>query len=301
MKIVGWVRAAGLGALAVAVCLPIQVEAQAVCSAPHSSPTLAQSGSLSTVPAGAGWVQLSIYGQRSDEFFNHLGDQQPFLASSEFNTRSVFLTGAVGLIEGIELWAQVPTHHLTVDASSGGSTTTGVGDLRFAMRAGSELFGLEIPVAVRFGVKVPGSDFPVDATVLPLTEGQRDFEVSVESGSGLGSLPMYVMGWLGYRWRGANLEAARRPGAERYAHLALGGLAGRLNWEVAADGLWGEPPLAHGLRLEGDRRRLIQLLPTLGYEMGPGRLEFTGQLPLWGRNLPSGVGISLGYRTTWGL
>lgn len=275
--------------------------AQAVCSAPHSSPTLAQSGAIRTLPAGAGWIQLSLYGQRADEFFSHLGNRQPFLAASEFNTRSVFVTGAVGLVDGLEVWAQVPTHHLTVDASSGGSRSTGVGDVRFAARVGPELLGLDIPLALRAGMKVPGSDFPVDATVLPLTEGQTDFEVSLESGRSLGSLPLYVMGWVGYRWRGANREAFREPGDERYAHAAVGGLVGDLTWEVAADGLWGSVPLAQGVRLAGERRRLIQLLPTVGYGVGPGRLEFTGQLPVAGRNLPSGVGMSLGYRTTWGL
>lgn len=275
--------------------------AQAVCSAPHSSPTLAPSGAIRTLPAGAGWVQLSLYGQRADEFYSHLGERQPFLASSEFNTRSVFVTGAVGLVDGVELWAQVPTHHLRVEATGGGSVTTGLGDLRVAARIGPELIGMDLPLAVRAGLKVPGSDFPVDATVLPLTEGQTDLELSVESGRRLGSLPLYVMGWVGYRWRGANREAAREPGDERYAHLALGGLLGDVSWEVATDGLWGRAPLAHGIRLEGERRRLVQLLPTVGVGLGPGRLEFTGQIPLAGRNLPSGVGMSLGYRMTWGL
>lgn len=296
----GGLRALGLAALAF-LGGPAGSAAQAVCSAPHSSPTLAQSGGIRTLPAGAGWVQLSLYGQRADEFFSHLGERQPFLASAEFNTRSVFVTGAVGLVDGVELWAQVPTHHLRVKATGGGSVTTGVGDLRVAARIGPELIGMDLPLAVRAGLKVPGSDFPVDATVLPLTEGQTDLELSVESGRRLGSLPLYVMGWVGYRWRGANREAAREPGDERYAHLALGGLLGDVSWEVATDGLWGRAPLAHGIRLEGERRRLVQLLPTVGVGLGPGRLEFTGQIPLAGRNLPSGVGMSLGYRTTWGL
>ena len=63
---------------------------------------------------------------------------------------------------------------------------------------------------------MPGSDFPVDATVLPLTEGQLDFETSLASGGTLGSLPLYVTGWLGYRLRSENQEAARKPGDEGY-------------------------------------------------------------------------------------
>jgi hypothetical protein len=275
--------------------------AQAVCSAPHSSPTLAQSGAIRTLPAGAGWVQVSLYGQRATEFFNPLGDRQPFLADARFDTRSVFVTGAVGLVAGVELWAQVPTHRLTVDAASGGSESTGVGDVRVAARVSPEVFGWSAPLALRAGVKVPGSAFPVDATVLPLTEGQTDFELSLESGRALGSLPLYVMGWVGYRWRGSNRDALRTPGDESYAHLAVGGTAGGLTWEVAADGLRGKAPLAHGIVLTHELRRLVQILPTLGWGLGPGRLEITGQIPVYGRNLPVGYGLSTGYRTTWGF
>lgn len=288
----------GLAAVGVT---PEVASAQAVCSAPHSSPTLAQSGSIRTLSAGAGWVQLSVYGQRARNFFNPLGDRQPFLADSRFDTRSVFVTAAFGLVDGVEVWAQMPTHRLTVDASSGSSTSAGVGDVRAALRVGSELFGLSWPVALRVGGKVPGSDFPVDATVLPLTEGQTDFEVSLESGRSLGGAPVYVMGWVGYRWRGENVAAARRPGDERYAHVALGGMAGDLTWEVAADGLWGTAPLAQGVRLTGERRRLLQLLPTVGYGVGAGRLEVTAQIPVYGRNLPAGAGVSAGYRLAWGM
>lgn len=274
---------------------------QAICSAPHSSPTLTQSGSIETLPAGSGWVQLSAFGQDADEFFNPGGDRQPFLADSEFRTRSAFLTGAIGVTEGLELWAQVPIHRLQVDATSGGSTSSGVGDLRFAARIGSRLVGLELPIAIRAGVKLPGSDFPVDATVLPLTEGQRDMELSVESGTGFADLPLYAMGWIGYRWRGPNDEAAREPGDEVFAHLAVGGSAGRVSWEIAADALWGQPPIAQGVVLDGERRRLVQVLPTVGVGLGPGRLELTLQFPVSGRNLPVGTGLSLGYRHTWGL
>ena len=287
--------------LLVGAVSPRDVSAQAICSAPHSSPSLASSGELRTLRAGTGWIQLSVYGQNTTEWYNHVGDRQAFLADSEFKTRSVFVTASVGVVDGLEVWAQLPRRDLNVSASSGSSNSTGIGDIRVAVRMGAELFGLDLPVAVRVGAKVPGSDFPIDATVLPLTEGQTDVEVSVESGTTLGALPLYVMGWVGYRRRGANVEADRRPGAERFAHLAFGGFAGDLTWEVAADGLFGGSPLASGILLTSERRRLVQILPTVGYGIGPGRFEVTGQVPISGRVLPVGYGLSAGYRVGWGL
>ena len=282
---------------------PVDGTAQAICSAPHSSPTLAQSGEIRTLPPGAGWFQVSAYGYNASEFYNRLGERRPFpfVEDTEFKTRSVFITAAVGLIDGLEVWAQMPMHRLSQQWPDGSRLTTGVGDVRFATRVGAELFGLDLPIAVRMGAKMPGSTFPVDATILPLTEGQKDFEVSLEGGRSLGDLPIYAVGWVGYRWRGENSAAAREPGDERYAHAAVGGLVGDLSWEVAADGLWGGAPIAQRVALTGEKRRLIQLLGTVGYAVGPGRLEVISQLPLDGANLPAAVALSVGYRTTWGL
>jgi hypothetical protein len=246
-------------------------------------------------------LQISGYGQNTRRFFSPDGDRQPFLADSEFITRSVFLTGAVGVLDGVELWAQVPGHRLQVKSAGGNSRSNGLGDLRFAARISPEAVGFDFPIALRLGVKLPGSDFPVDATVLPLTEGQRDWEVTLESGHGFEERPFYVMGWVGYRWREANEEAARDPGDEAFGHLALGGTVGPLAWEVAGDGLWGRAPLAQGFLLKGDARRLLQVLPTLSFPAGPGRIEASAQIPVLGKNLPVGTGFSLGYRLTWGL
>ena len=167
---------------------------------------------------------MSAYGQRATEFFNPNGDRQPFLANSRFDTRSLFLTGAVGITPGVEIWAQVPIHKLNVESAGGDSRSSGVGDIRIAARLGSELVGLDLPLSLRLGSKIPGSDFPVDATILPLTEGQRDWEVSLESGFRLADRSTFIMGWVGYRWREENKEAARKPGNELFAALAVGGV-----------------------------------------------------------------------------
>ena len=59
-------------------------------------------------------------------------------------------------------------------------------------------------------------------------------------------------------------------------------------------------PYGEGILLTSEQRRLIQLLPTIGYPVGPGHLEATGQLPLNGQTLPAAMGVSVGYRLSWG-
>jgi len=82
----------------------------------------------------------------------------------------------------------------------------------------------------------------------------------------------------------------------------VGGSADALTWEIGGDILWGGAPVVAGLPLsEAEARRLFQIVPTVGYEVGPGTVEVSVQIPLAGRNLPTGVGVGVGYRTTWGL
>ncbi len=276
------------------------VAAQAICSAPHSSPTLLQSAGNRTMPAGAGWIQLSTSFNLATESFNPLGSRERFIGASEFQTQSAYLTASYGLTDGLEIWGQVPVHRLRVEAPAGESRSTGVGDIRAAVRVSPALFEFEAPVTVRVGYKIPGSDFPVDATELPLTEGQEDFEVSLESGWTPGSLPLYVAGWSGYRWRAENEQSRHRPGNEWFAHAALGGTFRSLSWELGVDALWGEAPLDQGIRLTSQKRKLIQVVPTLATAVGPGLLEATVPVPVSGRNLPAGYGASIGYRLLWG-
>ena len=208
----------------------------------------------------------------------------------------------MGVAEGVDIWAQVPIHNLDVTSDGGNSASSGVGDLRFAVRITPALFGFDAPLGLRFGGKLPASTFPVDATVLPLTEGQRDYEISLESGTGFDFLPIYVAGWVGYRYRGLSSVPAYEPGEEAFGHLAFGGAVRDLTWEFGADGLWGQAPTVSGFTLADDEaRRLLQLVPTLGYPVGPGKLEVTGVFPVAGRNLPNGAGVAVSYRATWGL
>ena len=137
---------------------------------------------------------------------------------------------------------------------------------------------------------------------MPLTEGQRDWEISLESGRAFDFLPIYVVGWAGYRWRSLNERALYEPGDESFGHLAVGGSVYDLTWKIGADGLWGQAPIVSGLILaDQEARRLLQIVPTVGYAVGPGTVEVSVQIPLAGRNLPSAVGIGVGYRTAWGL
>lgn len=296
------VLAAGLIASAAAAT---SLDAQAVCSAPHSSPTLSRAG-VGTLPFGSGWVQVTGYYTHSTEFFNSAGEIQPLLTGGRTSTSSIFVTAAGGIGQGLELWLQVPVHRVTRNDAAADIARIAVGDPRISLRASGALVGLDaLPVTIRGGLKLPGSQFPVNPDEVPISEGQTDFELTIEAGRLLpGSYPLHVVGWAGYRWRFKDADRDRKPGNERFVRLGAGGPVGpgsRLRWDVAVEGLWGAGLEQQGLVLDSARRRLVQLLPTLGWKLGGAELEVTGRFNISGRNLPSGSAVTAGVVLPWVL
>jgi len=294
-------RGLALAAAVLLTCAPMPALAQAVCSAPHSSPTLTRAG-VGTLRAGQGWVQVSLYHSRSSEFYDATGGARPFLANGEARTSSAFVTGAIGVIDGVEILLQLPVHRLVFDDATGRRQRVGLGDPRISARVGTALIGRpQIPLSLRASVKLPGSEFPVDPNLIPLTEGQTDFEIAAEMGHALAGPALHVMGWLGYRWRFEDGDRARKPGNERFARLGLGGDVRAMRWELALEALAGLPLEQQGLSLETARRRLVQLAPTIGWNVGAAQLEVSGRLNLSGRNLPSGPSFLAGVLIPFSL
>ena len=188
-----------------------------------------------------------------------------------------------------------------MDGPAGSSHSNGFGDIRGAVRVSPELFSIyDLPVAVRAGFKVSGSEFPVDATEISLSEGQRDIDLSVESGWSSLEHSIYAVGWIGYRWRAENEKVEYEPDNEIFAHAAVGGTLAAFHLKLGVDALWGADLVEQGIVLPSARRRLVQLLPTIGTEVGGGSLEVTVPISVSGRNLSVSRGVSLGYRIAWG-
>ena len=99
-----------------------------------------------------------------------------------------------------------------------------------------------------------------------LSQGQRDWDLLLEVGKSLHPWPVYVMGWVGYRWREVNREIQEKPGDERLFYAAAGGSVERFRWKLAVDGLFGRPPVRtdFDLVLQNDERELVQVIPTVG-------------------------------------
>lgn len=302
-------RAVG-AALVIAVAAHAPAYAQAVCSAPHSSPTITQSESgISIHPFGSGIVQVTAYHSESTTWFGPDSRSTALPLAGNAVTTSLYVTTVAGIGQGMEVWVQLPVHRVRYRDNTRDDSRIAVGDPRLSFRIGGELVGLDaLPIAVRAGLKLPGSEFPVDPGLIPVSDGQTDFEVAVEAAHVLaGAYPLQLSGWAGYRWRLTDDEQRRKPGDERFARLDVGGPVGaagsRLRWQLAAEGLWGKPFESGGIAPANSRRTLVQVLPSLGWRLvdSGAELQLTGRFSLAGRNLPSGPAVSAGFMLPWAL
>ncbi len=296
-----------IGAICVALLagLPASASAQGSCTVPHGSPASPTNGFVLTEAPGTGWVQLTVFHLNTRDQFGPNGRSAPYFADGHLITTSLIATAVVGIVRGVDVWAQLPVHTVRFEEASGARASTGLGDPRFYVRVGPELVGirpgtLPVALAVRGGVKFPGAEFPVDAQLIPITEGQRDWELLLEFGKTFDPLPLYAMGWVGYRWREENTKIGRDPGDERFAYLAAGTRHGPVTLRVGVQALWGSTPRNLSFAIPTARRRMFEILPTVARRVGPGEVQVGSRIPVTGRNLPGGVAFSFGYFFAWG-
>lgn len=267
---------------------------------------MAPAGSASEASAqwveepGRGWLDVSVFHLDTREAFHPDGDVRafdPFTQGHAVST-SAFATVALGLVRGVDAWLQVPFQRLRFDDLGGDRLRTGIGDTRLYLRVQpGRYFGSGLPLAVRGGAKVPVGDFAVDAEIIPLGDGQRDWELVLELGHSFHPVPAHVSAWIGHRWREENLESRRDFGDEAFFLLSGGIEFGRLGASVIAEGWDGGVPVIEGLSVATASRSMLRVTPSLSYALGAGSAKAGVQIPLRGKNLPAGNTLVIGYFT----
>ena len=246
-------------------------------------------------PAGKGkyWTKLSVFPQTATEQYRSSGEKRPFLAANaKARSSAVFIDALVGVTDRADVWIQVPYFNLDFNDDVDDRHSSGVGDVRLSARY--NLFGLRggsVQVTGRFTTKIPVVDFPIDAEVIPVGEGQWDHEAWLEVGASFWPIPAYGVLWLGRRWRQINTETTRDPG-DKFALLAeVGGtLAGvPIGGKIVLDAIFGSSGSVQGIKVSDDEREIIYLQPTLNYQLTPSFLvEGAARVPLRGQNVPAG-------------
>ena len=251
-------------------------------------------------PEGQGWASFAMYYLDTREQFGPTGEVRNFLLDGQAQTASSFLTVALGVLPGVDIWVQPSYHRLEFADLEGTRISWGFGDTRVFLRtAPLRLLGSDFPFAIRAGTKLP-TDFESGTDLIPLGDGQRDWEVMAELGHSFWPRPFYLQAWAGYRWREAK-EDGSDFGDERFFNVSLGGGGEPLGFKVQFEGWYGGAFTAVGLGGAGQKREMVRLYPSLLVTAGPGQVELGSRLPLSGQNLATGPEIVVGYFTRLSL
>ena len=252
---------------------------------------------------GQGWADLTVYHLDTRENFEFNGEVEDFFADGHAISTSLFFTLAAGLLPGVDGWLQVPYQRLEYNDARDDRLRTGIGDTNVYLRvAPLHYFGSDFPLAVRGGVKVSVGDFAVDSEVIPLGDGQTDWEIMTELGHSFYPFPAYVNGWVGYRWREPNEEAQRDFADEGFFLAQAGSNYGALGLQLLVEGMTSvTTPVIEGILLPNAERSMLQVTPKISYCVGPGVISLGARVPLGGKNLPAGTSVVVGYFTNWSL
>lgn len=248
---------------------------------------------------GGYWTKVSVFRHTTEEQFRSNGDVRPFLAANaQSRSTAIFFDALYGVTDRLDVWVQVPYFDLHFDDDADERHSQGIGDVRLSARYNLlKLRGGSIPISARFTVKAPVVDFPIDAEVIPVGEGQWDYEAWLEGGASFWPIPAYAVLWVGYRWRALNSETTRDPGDERTLLAEVGGtFAGPLGGKVVLDAIFGKTGAVQGIKVSGDEREIVYLQPTLTYQLTSSlALETSVRVPLHGKNYPAGPQFTVGF------
>jgi len=74
-----------------------------------------------------------------------------------------------------------------------------------------------------------------------------------------------------------------------------------MGYKVIAEGWDGATPVVEGISTPTAERAYAQVMPMLTYPLGRGQIEAGIRVPVYGRNLPAGQALVLGYFFDWSL
>ena len=149
---------------------------------------------------------------------------------------------------------------------------------------------------MKLGFKAPTGDFVVVDGLIPVGEGQWDFDFIGQLGHSFWPLPIYANLDIGYRLRLKNDKISRDPGNEWLFNAEIGYTPmARVLLALKLDGIRGNPSTTIGLTIPSDVKRVTYLSPTVSLKaFNSLQLEGALRFSLKGRNFPAGNMLVIG-------
>ena len=260
-----------------------------------------------TLPKGRTWGKVTYFQQRADEWYissaelqgriHEAGSRRPYRFGGKYDSKAVFIEGFIGVTDRFDLGVQIPyfDQEFVDDTRLRPQSDAGFSDVR--VLAKWRTFQRLAVLTVKAGVKFPTGDFRNEDGLIPVGEGQSDYDFIVQVGRSFWPIPIYGNVDVGYRVRMKNDEIDRDPGDEWLFNGEIGYSATpRLLVAFKFEALRGKKGTDFGfIRSSSSIKRVTYLSPTVAYKIhGNTTIEFTIRSTINGQNFPAGQQITLG-------
>jgi len=227
------------------------------------------------------------------------GERAPYRENGHYQSHAIFLDIFYGITDQFNLGVQVPYYHQTFENRGFRPKTTasGFSDLRVFSKY--NLIQNPFVGTLKLGVKIPTGKYQNHDGIIPVGEGQWDFDLVVQMGYTFWPHPIYTNIDLGYRLRLENKPIQRKPGNEWFYMVEIGYTPpSPIQFILKLHGIQGYPARVFQIELPSDVKRITYLSPTLIWRLHQNfQVETALQFSLRGRNYPAGhIGmLSLSY------
>jgi len=231
------------------------------------------------------------------------GTRRAYNFDGSYDSKAVFIEGFYGVTDRLDVGAQIPYFdQMSDDATrSEPPTDSGFSDLR--LKAKLRLIENPVVLSLTGAVKFPTGDFVNEDGLIPVGEGQWDFDFGAEVGRSFWPLPIYVATAYVYRLRRENTEILRDPGEETLINAEVGyNLTPNLLLATKLELLRGGAGSDFGIESTSLIKRITYIAPTLSYAVyGHTAAELAMRFSINGRNFPAGKQITLGISSEFDL
>ncbi len=265
-----------------------------------------------TLPAGKTWAKATYFQQQADEWYTaneefsgrlyDAGTRRPYRFGGEYESKAVFIEGFIGITDRLDFGMQIPyfDQKFSDDTRLKPGADAGFSDLR--LLAKFRLTERPAIVTLKTGVKLSTGEFRNEDGLIPVGEGQSDYDFILQVGRSFWPLPIYANAEVGYRVRTKNQQINRDPGDEWLYNAEVGyNPADRLLLALKLEALRGGKGTEFGfIRSASLIKRITYISPTVSYRLAGGAsLEVVVRSTINGRNFPAGhqltAGLSAGF------
>lgn len=266
-----------------------------------------------TLPRGAAWTKLSYFSQRTDEWYSahrqwvagtivDAGVRTRYNFEGSYSSHAAFFEAVYGVSERLDVGLQVPYFSQRYADQTRGQplSATGVSDVRASVKL--RLVEHPLVLSVQSAVKVPTGEYRNVDGLIPVGEGQWDFDVVLSVGRGFWPRSIYANAEGGYRVRRTNAQIDRDPGDEWFCSAEVGGrLLPRLRLMGKFELLRGSPAREFGGLINRSQIKRIRYAGAVVYFDMDERtaLEAGARLSLGGRNYPAGTQWIIALARDW--